>query len=269
MRSAHNLGYAGAINALIDRLQYVVNWDGVWILNPDTEPDPRALAELVARAKTANKGMVGSTIVPKAAGGRVHCRGGLRWCTVTSRAILLGFDDRVDAPIDVARIEAEMDSPSGASMFVTRACLKQIGPMDEQFFLYYEDLDWGIRAKSFGLGYAATSIIVHKGGTAIGSSSTNRRKRSWLSTYLESRNRILFVRKHYPRRILLAHVFLLLYAFRYILTGSYKGFGAALEGWFAGIIGEVGAPTRLPPEFLVLRRSGKTLPLVRREENLF
>lgn len=253
-QAAYNLGYAGAINALIDQLRYLANWEGVWILNPDTTPTPRALAELVAYAKTADKGMVGSTIVPKAAGDRIHCRGGLHWSAWTSRAIALGLNERLDAPVDIAKIEAKIDSPSGASMFVTRACLNKIGPMDERFFLYYEDIDWGIRAKSLGLGYAAASIVVHEGGTTIGSSSTRRRERSWLSIYLESRNRVLFVRKHYPWRILFAHIFFFLYALKYVFAGSYEDFRTALEGWLAGISGEVGPPSRLAPEFLAPRQ---------------
>ena len=35
-----NLGYAGGINVWLERLMHVAGWEGVWILNPDTEPDP-------------------------------------------------------------------------------------------------------------------------------------------------------------------------------------------------------------------------------------
>ena len=41
-----------------------------------------------------------------------------------------------------------MDSPTGPSMYVTRTCIEQIGLMDESFFLYWEEVDWAIRAKA-------------------------------------------------------------------------------------------------------------------------
>ena len=45
--ASRNLGYAGAVNAWIEKLEIVTDWGGLWILNPDTEPHPDALAELV------------------------------------------------------------------------------------------------------------------------------------------------------------------------------------------------------------------------------
>ena len=36
-----------------------------------------------------------------------------------------------------------MDSPTGPSMYVTRDCIERIGLMDESFFLYWEEVDWG------------------------------------------------------------------------------------------------------------------------------
>ena len=152
-RATHNLGYAGAINAWMTQLHNVSDWDGLWILNPDTKPYPNALAALVQRAATSNKGMISSTIVTDRHRELVHCRG-LRWDRFLARAVSIGFHELAHGRCDVDAIEAAMDSPSGASMYVTRECAECVGPMDERFFLYFEDLDWGIRAKRFGLGYA-------------------------------------------------------------------------------------------------------------------
>ena len=59
-----NLGWAGGIDVWIDRLLPISGWEGIWILNPDAEPEPGALRALVECAVAGNKGMVGSTIVP-------------------------------------------------------------------------------------------------------------------------------------------------------------------------------------------------------------
>ena len=95
----------------------------------------------------------------------------------------------IHAPIDLPAIERAMDSPSGASMYVTRRCIEQIGLMDESYFLFYEDLDWGVRAKKHGLGYASDSIVAHQRGTTTGSagrSTALSRLSVYCSTVMQS-----------------------------------------------------------------------------------
>ena len=257
--AACNLGYAGAINAIIAQVRQRSDWRGLWILNPDTIPDSLALAKLVERAVVGDKGLVGSTIVARDKPELVAVRAGHRWLPLTCRAITIGLWERSDAPVDVAAIESRLDGISGASMFIIRDCLEGIGLMDERFFLYYEDLDWGMRAKRFGLGYAAASIVRHKGGTTLGSASIHRANKSWLAIYLEHRNRIHFTRKHFPLLIVAAHVFSLLHAFRYLIGGTVADFRAALEGWWAGVKGEYGPPVRASAQI-----QGKARPPVSR-----
>ena len=237
-----NLGYAGAINAWIKQLHTIANWDGVWILNPDTKPYPDALEKMVRHAAAGNKGMVSCTLVPDDRRNYVHNRG-LWWDKLLARTTGIGNRDLVDAPYDLNTIEATMDSPSGASMYATRTCIERIGPMDDRFFLYYEDIDWGIRGKKeCGLGYAGRSIVPHEGGTTIGKSSARRANRSRLTVYLESRNRLLFVQKHFPWLTGFASLMALAHAFQYLVSGSPKNFKVALEGILAGWYGEIGLP---------------------------
>ena len=240
-RSTHNLGYAGGVNAWIRRLQTDADWDGFWVLNPDTQPYPDALAHLVQRAIAGNKGMISSTLVPAGSKDYVHNRG-LRWDKIMARTTGLGHRNLVSAPYDLSAIEAAMDSPSGASMYITRTCVENIGLMDDRFFLYYEDIDWGLRAKQCGLGYAGECIIPHEGGTTIGKSSAHRASRSKLTVYLESRNRILFVRKHFPWMLPYASVMSVLYALQYLWAGAPENFRIALRGILAGWNGEAGPP---------------------------
>jgi N-acetylglucosaminyl-diphospho-decaprenol L-rhamnosyltransferase len=239
--AAKNLGYAGGINVWVERLLRMPGWQGLWILNPDAEPEAGALQALVQRAVTGNKGMVGSTILPFDDRAHVHCRAGHHWRKLITNLASFGRGEPVDGPIDLQSIEAGLDCVSGASMYVTRLCLEKIGPMDERFFLYYEDADWSFRAKSQGLGYASASLVPHKGGTTIGSAG-RRGERSRLSVYLESRNRIVFVRKHMRRSLPLASLMGLLFATEYFLVGSLLNFGAALGGLVAGLKGETGPP---------------------------
>jgi N-acetylglucosaminyl-diphospho-decaprenol L-rhamnosyltransferase len=235
-----NLGYAGGINAWLHQLQSLSGWKGIWVLNPDTQPHPCALVALVERAETGRKGMVGSTIVDVERPDEVRCRGGLHW--QGGRTIVIGLGEPLNAPHHLSVIEAAMDSPSGASMYVTRPCLEKIGPMDESYFLFFEDLDWGLRAKAFGLGYASASIVWHKRGTTTGTAKSVATMPQ-LSVYLEHRNGIHFVRKYFPWTLPVRIAVSFLCAGQFLIGRTSKNCGAALKGVLAGLRGELGRPT--------------------------
>jgi N-acetylglucosaminyl-diphospho-decaprenol L-rhamnosyltransferase len=236
-----NLGYAGGVNAWLRPLLVITGWPAVWILNPDSEPTADALLELAAYAKRWGKGMVGSRLVPKAQPDRVHSRG-LAWCRQYATTRSVDLRALGDFEPDPEEVDARLDSPSGASMYVTRPCIEQIGLMDEGYFLYFEDLEWGIRAKrDFGVGYAHRSVVVHAGGTTIGSSIRTANK-SALSIYLEFRNTILFVRKYFPNWLIWT---ILLQVVRVLLKAHTYPPGnlcAALRGIAMGIAGNQGRP---------------------------
>jgi N-acetylglucosaminyl-diphospho-decaprenol L-rhamnosyltransferase len=239
--AAGNLGYAGGINAWLGQLQAIAGWKGVWVLNPDTEPEASALAALVERAEAGRKGMVGSTILDSESQDRARCRGGLHWQRFAARTVAIGLGEQLNVPHDLSAIESAMDSPSGASMYVTRACLEKIGPMDESYFLFFEDLDWGLRAKAYGLGYASSSLVMHKRGTTTGSAKSLATMPR-LSVYLQHRNGIHFVRKYFPTTLPMRVAISFLYAAEFLLRGAPKNSWTALQGVLAGLKGEVGRP---------------------------
>jgi hypothetical protein len=79
----------------------------------------------------------------------------------------------------------------GAAMMVKRAAIEKAGLMAENFFLYYEELDWCERIKKAGfeVWIEADATIYHKESMSVG-------KQSGLKEYFMTRNRILFERKH-------------------------------------------------------------------------
>jgi N-acetylglucosaminyl-diphospho-decaprenol L-rhamnosyltransferase len=237
-----NLGYAGGINAWLEQLLHVSGWKGVWILNPDTEPEVSALAALVGHAETAKKGMVGSTILDSDQSGYVRFRGGLHWQWLTARGIAIGLGDKIDMPPDVLAVEAALDSPSGASVYATRCCIEKIGLMDESYFLFFEDLDWGVRAKALGLGYASRSVVAHQRGTTTGS-ARDPGAIPGLSVYLQHRNGIHFVRRHFPWTLPIRIAVSIFYAIRFLMRRAPNNSLAAIRGLFAGLKGEIGRPS--------------------------
>jgi N-acetylglucosaminyl-diphospho-decaprenol L-rhamnosyltransferase len=239
-----NLGYAGAINSWLRALRTLPAWRGVWVLNPDTQPEPLALAELVAASAAQRKGMVGSRITYPEQPEIVATRG-LKWRRVLASTKAIGRNEPVSVEPDPEQIGAWLSAPSGVSIYVTRQCLDYIGLMDEEYFLYFEDLDWGYRAKkTCGIGYAHRSIVPHKGGTTIGSGRT-RSTTSAFSVYLDFRNRINFVRKCHHSWITWTVLVLSVRSIEYGIVGAFVNMHIALRGLKAGLAGETGRPDRL------------------------
>lgn len=89
----------------------------------------------------------------------------------------------------------EVEAISGSFMLVRRAALAEIGLLDEEFFLYGEDLDWCYRTIEAGwkIYYVPTTQIIH----FKGESSKQSRLDGMLIFY---RAMALFVKKHFRRR---------------------------------------------------------------------
>lgn len=88
--------------------------------------------------------------------------------------------------------ETEVDSVVGAFMMVRREAHRQAGPMDEDFFLYGEDLDWAYRIKQAGwinYYYPRVEVLHYKRA-----STRQFRARSQFEFY---RAMYLFYQKHF------------------------------------------------------------------------
>ncbi len=85
-----------------------------------------------------------------------------------------------------------IDHPLGACMAVPRAALDQVGPLDEQYFMYCEEVDWAWRMHRDGWGVfcVPAARIVH-----LGAQSTRQfRNEMFVALW---RSRFLFFRKYY------------------------------------------------------------------------
>src|SRR3546814_6721455 len=71
--------------------------------------------------------------------------------------------------IDAGFVRSQTDFVCGAALAVSRKFVETIGPMDEDYFLYFEEIDWAMRARPrFKTGFAAGATIYHKEGGKIG-----------------------------------------------------------------------------------------------------
>ncbi|KRE75424.1 glycosyltransferase family 2 protein [Paenibacillus sp. Soil750] len=88
-----------------------------------------------------------------------------------------------------------IDSLVGAFMLVRRETIAQVGMLDEEFFMYGEDIDWCYRIKEAGwvnYYYPRTQIVHHKGASS--------RRKPYKIIYEFHRAMILFHNKHYRKK---------------------------------------------------------------------
>lgn len=200
IRTGGNLGFAGGSNVGMRYLLGCGDIDGIWLLNNDTVVDPASLRALAdAFARTPRLGICGSTLLYyddptmiQALGGGYYCRWiGLPWLFGRWRRLM----PRHLAARSMPRL---MNYVVGASMLVSREFIDQVGLMTEDYFLFFEETDWAWRARGrFELGWAPGSLVYHKIGRSIGTSTDPRRK-SATCDYYALRNRLLFTRRHFP-----------------------------------------------------------------------
>jgi N-acetylglucosaminyl-diphospho-decaprenol L-rhamnosyltransferase len=233
-----NLGYAGGVNAWLERLLSCPGWDAVLVLNPDTEVDKSCLSRLMAKA-AEGFGMVGGTMVFDDAPDKI-VNYGLRWSRITGRVKAVGQNFPAGSS-PTPEVLSGIEAISGACVLVTRAFIQDVGLMAEDYFLYMEDLDWGRSRGKHQIGFAETAHVRHVGGTTIGS-AVDPKKRSDLSVYLAARNAILYARRRAGWRWVIHLGFGFLYAVRYLLIGAPFSAKITLIGLFDGMRGKAGKP---------------------------
>lgn len=114
------------------------------------------------------------------------------WSELESAA-QLGFLSRIlrtkAVPMPIAQAPHTCDWVSGASMMIATRAIRDIGLFDENYFLYFEEVDLCFRAKRAGyaIHHVPTSVVTHIEGAATQITQRKRRGAYWY----ESRRRYL------------------------------------------------------------------------------
>jgi GT2 family glycosyltransferase len=217
IHSGSNLGFAGGNNI---GLKYALKrGDGeyFWLINNDAVAEPAALGELVCRMEEKpGAGLCGSTLYYYHNPGLIQARGGASYNKWLALSRHLGVYEPAEKPCDVEDVERKLSYICGASMLVSRAFLETVGLMSEDYFLFFEEIDWVTRAGNrFALAYAHKSIVYHKEGGSIGSSFIGL-QRSRRAGFYTQRNRIRFTAKYFPWALPLVYLSFLIVIFNRI-----------------------------------------------------
>lgn len=205
-----NGGFAYGVNAGVQPALNSPNPpDAFLLLNPDTYIRPGAVADLSDYlAAHQDVGMVGSRL-EDADGTPQHSR--FRFpsiATTLDEGLQLGIvtrllGDRITCP-PLVDTPHEIDWLSGACMLIRREVFAQVGPFDEGYFLYFEELDFSRRAhdQGFRSHYVPRARVVHLVGQSTGVTVRDRRPERRPGYWFTSRSR--YYRKHHGRLYKLA-----------------------------------------------------------------
>jgi GT2 family glycosyltransferase len=204
VQTGRNGGYAAGNNVGARLALAEPDVEYVWILNNDTLVEPDALTRLLERmAQDPAIGICGAKVVYLETPDRVQSLGGGRFLRGRARCELLGKGTSADAPVDAAAIEASLSYVNGAAALVRRALIETVGYMDEGYFLYWEEIDWAVRAAGrFRLGYCDAAKVYHRVGMSIGTSDEGQS--SMLADFYLTRSKFRFLRRHHPGLVVLA-----------------------------------------------------------------
>lgn len=239
-----NKGFAGGVNTGLAHLAEDPSLDRFWVLNPDSVVPPGSVAAFAEAAPGAFSLMGGRVLyydrphMVQIDGGTVNRRTG-----VTSNANL--FANAADCTPPAA---GDIDFITGASMVVSRQFWETVGPMREDYFLYYEESDWALRRGDLPLAICPEAVVYHKAGSSIGSPAYGRPATAF-SQYFKHRARMRFMRQHFRAGLLTAWVYTVAKAAQLRLKGYPEEARAIWQG-AAGHAPPRAAEARLSPETL-------------------
>ena len=93
-----------------------------------------------------------------------------------------------------------LDYIYGASLFVRAEVFTRCGLLNEDYFLFYEEIDFCTRAKraGFGISWCRDSIVFHKGSQTVGRVDSGDRGKIAFANYHENLSTLIFSKKFYP-----------------------------------------------------------------------
>lgn len=184
---SENHGYAGNNNVGI-RAAMARSADWVLVLNEDTILDPDCLTEMIRIGESDPRiGMVGPMVYHFDEPDTIQSAGGLLCSGWNS-------DHHGKNERDVGQFarSRDVDWLTGCAIMVRRAVIEQVGALDAELFIYYEETEWCVRARQAGwrVVHVPTAKLWHKGVQRNYTPTPS-------FTYYMTRNRLRMMAKHH------------------------------------------------------------------------
>ena len=227
LRSEENLGFAGGNNLGLP----LCDGEFIFFINNDTEVKPGLIEPLLYVMKNDPElGMLCPKIKFFHQPELIQYAGFTEMNRITIRNRGIGWMEHDKGQYDDTYKTA---FGHGAAMIVPKKVIDEVGPMYDDYFLYYEEYDWAQRIKDAGyrIVYCGKSIVLHKESVSTGQNSP-------LKTYYLTRNRLLFARRNYKwHQCVLTWLYFSFIALpknilQHLVSGKKDLAGAFLRGYF-------------------------------------
>ncbi len=223
LASAENLGFAGGNNLGVP----LCEGEYIFLVNNDTEVPADFLEPIINFVVDKPElGALSPMIRYFDSPSTIQFAGSTEMNKVTIRNSGIG-----DGEEDKGQYSMSYPIPfcHGAAMLVPRKVIEKVGLMREDYFLYYEELDWCERIRQAGYTnwYFGKSYLLHKESVSTGQNSP-------LKVYYLTRNRLLFARRNYSfgTRLINYLYFTFIALPKNLLSFSLKGeLGQAKSFW--------------------------------------
>ena len=197
MRSEINLGFAGGNNLAVRRAK----GDFMLFINNDAEITEGCLEKLIALFEANPKAGAVSPMLcyfTQQKPDTIQYCGMTQVSAWTARNKTIGEDTTDEGQFSVPTQTAYAH---GAAMLIKREVIENVGLMHEDYFLYYEELDWceRIRRAGYEIYVEPRAKVYHKESASVGLMSP-------LKTYYLNRNRIYFMRRNFNGASYLAFI---------------------------------------------------------------
>lgn len=211
IRSEINLGFAGGNNLGIrnSHSRYVM------LLNNDTVLPDNSITDMLSFMDADTSiGAASPKICFYSDNLIIQYAGYTEMSRITLRNKGIGYKEPDDGSFDDT---SETYFAHGAAMLVRRDAIEAAGFMPEEYFLYYEEIDWSnrIREAGYTIWYYPHVKVLHKESATVGADTS-------LKSYYITRNRFLFARRN--RRGLVRYLSYLYLAFVSVPKSLLKSF---------------------------------------------
>lgn len=235
IESHKNVGFAEGNNIGIRYALKYLNTDYIMLLNNDTVVDKEFLVEMLKVSENDNKiGIIGPKIYYYDEPNRIwFARGKISWKFCRGQNI--GYNE-----IDTGQYDKVVDVEyvSGCAFLIKKEVIEKIGLLDSRFFLYFEEIDWTLRASK--LGYR--SVFVPNGKIWHKVSKSGGGIKGGVGLYYITRNRWLLMKKWAKKTDFYIFIIyqgvgaLIIPIFLSIYYKKTELFGAYYHGLYDGIV---------------------------------
>jgi len=189
IRLAENLGGAGGVRCFHEYAMQR-DYEFVWMLDNDALPSRKFLDRVLQYlGDHPDVGVAGGQVLSRNDLGRIVECGAVVTEAGELRPFLLDKERRPRGEV------YDCDYVAFLSTVVRMTCLRAIGPMDDAYFLHWDDCDFGVRAKRAGWKVVAltSAIVMHPPFSGRTPPPPVR--------YYDERNHLLFLRKNAPNKL--------------------------------------------------------------------